>query len=233
MWVRRCRALTDYLHEWFEGWIVRCWRWRVRWGRGGAHGNAAGVDGVAGGAKDWDLAAFRRDRGDAELSGEVPERLNGPVSKTGSGATHSGVRIPPSPFPFSFFTRETRPRERSPILPRRPLRKPIRHHEWRRPAKSGPSHRSRGVSFESSERKSRENSASSVVRLNSRGMLNRSSGRQPCAAFVGIGRRRIQAQSRWGQSLCMQGRSMITKKIEQSTRMIGKRRAIWTSRFTS
>ena len=31
------------------------------------------------------------------LSGEMPERLNGPVSKTGVGATLPGVQIPLSP----------------------------------------------------------------------------------------------------------------------------------------
>ena len=35
-------------------------------------------------------------------SGEVAERLNAPVSKTGMGATSSRVRIPLSP-PISFF----------------------------------------------------------------------------------------------------------------------------------
>src|SRR5574341_438780 len=33
----------------------------------------------------------------ALISGEVPERLNGPVSKTGIRASVSRVRIPPSP----------------------------------------------------------------------------------------------------------------------------------------
>src|SRR5262245_48941080 len=33
--------------------------------------------------------------------GEVPERLNGPVSKTGISARISGVRIPPSPSDFA------------------------------------------------------------------------------------------------------------------------------------
>ncbi len=43
------------------------------------------------------LKCRKRGHHSNQLNGEMPERLNGPVSKTGVGATLPGVQIPLSP----------------------------------------------------------------------------------------------------------------------------------------